>query len=129
MALFDSLCDALELIEEWEGKNSCDKNMAAEQSPFVGHPWDELRKIKTDMNILMMKRGQPIQLFDDADYEWLRAEVLKRVAKKPPSDFDEAFTACCTTLWDTRYPTRDSDIAHHRKLKKSHSPLPQSEEL
>lgn len=75
MSLFDSLCDALELIEEWEEWKSGDEGGTEGEWPFTGYPWDDLRKIKVDMNVLMLKRCHPVPLFDDADFEWLRAEA------------------------------------------------------
>jgi hypothetical protein len=129
MALIDSLSDALELIEGWEEWKSGEEIEANGETAFAGHPWDELRTIKADMNILMMKRTHPEPMFDDADYEWLRAEALNRAAKRPPCDFNDVFSSCCKTLWEIRYPTREADIAHHRELKRSLAPLPQYEEV
>ena len=45
MGVCDSMCDAVELIEEWERGKERVNAVVGVPSDFTGYPWDDLRKI------------------------------------------------------------------------------------
>jgi len=116
MGLFDTMCDAAELIEEWERGIGQFHGDAGALSDFTGYPWDDLRKIKMEMLVIRQKESAPYPELDDSDYNWLRAEVLKRAGKKPPYDLEKVYSSCLKRLWKKRFPTREAYDAHCRNL-------------
>ncbi len=93
--LFEGVCQ----IEKYEKDNpECYAGMA-----------EEIRKVKLEMAILQTRLDMAPQIaeqFTAADFDWLRAEALKRGAKKPPYEFQIVYGACIRALW--------------RKWRKSH---------
>ena len=108
MGLFDSVADALDCIQDGEGFLAYTESLAGTQSDYRGHPWDELRTIKLEMQIICMKESYPYPIFVDEDYEWLRAAVLKRAVKEPPYEFSRIFASCVKKLWKRVFPTEEA---------------------
>ncbi len=113
MGLFDSVADALECIEEGEGYR-----LTEGRSEYSGNPWDDLRKITLELHIVCMRESYPYPIFKDADYDWLRAEVLKLAAKEPPDQLKNVFAPCVKRLWKKRFPTDELLKARRRELER-----------
>jgi hypothetical protein len=111
MGLFDSAADALKCVEEGESYRLTDG-----RSEYSGYPWGDLQKIKLELHVICMKESYPYPIFEDADYDWLRAEVLKRAAKKPPDQLKDVFSSCVKKLWKKRFPTKELLEARCREL-------------
>ena len=120
---FSDAGDTLEIINDYEAFQASREALAGKQSEYKGYPWDELRNIKLEMLMILLQRSSPYPLFDQADYEWLSAEVLKR-AVKTPYDFEKVFASSVKKLWKKRFPT---DEAFHPLLSQTVGQVPYHE--
>jgi len=116
MSLFDSLCDAAELIQEWEKREVERKPVPRKLADFTGEPWDDLRRIKVEMSILCIKRAYPYPILTDAEYDEIREGALKEVAKRLPTQFDKAFENYMKRFWKEHFHTEEAWTARCRQM-------------
>ena len=63
---------------------------------------EEIRTVKLEMRILQLRFDMVPETLDkctDADFDWLKAEALKRGAERPPYEFCAVFNECMGDFW------------------------------